>query len=198
MSAIEDLVAELTRLPGIGSKTAQRLTYFLLKQPLETAVRLAHAVRAVRERVRACSRCGNLTEDDPCAICADPARDAALLCVVEEASDVLAIERSGEFRGRYHVLGGRVSPLDGVGPDDLRLAALRERVANGSAVREVIVATNPSMEGEATATYVQQLLAGSGARLTRIGRGLPMGGDLEYADGGTIAQALVARREMAP
>ena len=198
MSAIEDLVAELTRLPGIGQKTAQRLTYFLLKQPLETAVRLAQAVRAVRERVRPCSLCGNLTEDDPCAICGDPARDAALLCVVEEASDVLAIERSGEFRGRYHVLGGRVSPLDGVGPDDLRFAALRERVANGSAVREVIVATNPSMEGEATATYVQQLLAGTGARLTRIGRGLPMGGDLEYADGGTIAQALVARREMAP
>jgi len=198
VSAIEDLVAELTRLPGIGQKTAQRLTYFLLKQPLETAVRLAQAVRAVRERVRPCSLCGNLTEDDPCAICGDPARDAALLCVVEEASDVLAIERSGEFRGRYHVLGGRVSPLDGVGPDDLRFAALRERVANGSAVREVIVATNPSMEGEATATYVQQLLAGTGARLTRIGRGLPMGGDLEYADGGTIAQALVARREMAP
>jgi recombination protein RecR len=196
VSAIEDLVEELTRLPGIGRKTAQRLTYFLLKQPLEVAVRLAQAVRGVRERVRACSQCGNLTEDDPCAICADPARDPALLCVVEEASDVLAIERSGEFRGRYHVLGGRVSPLDGVGPDDLRFAALRDRVANGSAVREVIVATNPSMEGEATATYVQQLLAGTGARLTRIGRGLPMGGDLEYADGGTIAQALVARRDM--
>ncbi len=196
MSAIEELVAELAKLPGIGPKTAQRLTYYLLKQPPETAVRLADAIRSVRERVTACRVCGTLTDEDPCAICRDPRRDASVLCVVEEASDVGAIERAGRFRGRYHVLGGRLSPLEGVGPEALRLDRLLERVTNGSGVREVIVATNPSMEGEVTATYLQQVLKPTGVRVTRIARGLPVGGDLEYADGVTIAQALLARRDM--
>ena len=196
MSAIEDLVVELAKLPGIGRKTAQRLTFHLLKQPPEAAGRLADAIRRVRDRVTACAACGNLTDQDPCAICADPRRDATLLCVVEEAADVGAIERSGRFRGHYHVLGGRLSPLDGVGPEALRLDQLLERVSNGAGVREVIVATNPSMEGEVTATYLQQLLQPTGVRVTRIARGLPVGGDLEYADGVTIAQALDARRDM--
>ena len=197
MSAIDDLVTELAKLPGIGRKTAQRLTFHLLKQPVEAAARLADAIRAVRERVRACGVCGTLSDEDPCAICRDPRREAAVLCVVEEAADVTAIERTGRFRGRYHVLGGRISPLEGVGPDALRLDRLVERVANGSGVREVIIATNPSMEGEVTATYLQQLLKPTGVRVTRIARGLPVGGDLEYADGVTIAQALDARRDMA-
>ena len=189
-------MAELAKLPGIGRKTAQRLTFFLLKQPAETAERLAEAIRRVRGRVTACGACGNLSEDDPCPICRDPRRDAALLCVVEESADVSAIERAGRYRGRYHVLGGRLSPLEGVGPDQLHLAQLVARVSNGSGVREVIVATNPSMEGEATATYLQQLLKPTGVRVTRIARGLPVGGDLEYADAVTIAQALSARRDM--
>jgi len=196
VSAIEELVTEFAKLPGIGRKTAQRLTFHLLKQPPEEAGRLADAIRQVRERVTVCGVCGNLTDEEPCAICADPRRDGALLCVVEEAADVGAIERTGRFRGRYHVLGGRLSPLDGVGPEALRLERLLERVGNGSGVREVIVATNPSMEGEVTATYLQQVLRPTGVRVTRIARGLPVGGDLEYADGVTIAQALEARREM--
>ncbi len=196
MSAIEDLVAELAKLPGIGRKTAQRLTFYLLKQPAEATERLAEALRRVRGQVTACGTCGNLSDDDPCAICRDPRRDPALLCVVEEAADVGAVERAGGYRGRYHVLGGRLSPLDGVGPDALHLDRLVARVTNGSGVREVIVATNPSLEGEATATYVQQLLKPTGVRVTRIARGLPVGGDLEYADAVTIAQALVARRDM--
>ena len=189
-------MAELAKLPGIGRKTAQRLTFFLLKQPAETAERLAEAIRRVRGRVTACASCGNLSEDDPCPICRDPRRDATLLCVVEESADVGAIERAGRYRGRYHVLGGRLSPLEGVGPDQLHFAQLVARVSNGSGVREVIVATNPSMEGEATATYLQQLLKPTGVRVTRIARGLPVGGDLEYADAVTIAQALTARRDM--
>jgi recombination protein RecR len=196
VSAIEELVAELAKLPGIGRKTAHRLTYYLLKQPPDAAERLAQAIRDVRQRVRACGTCGDLTDADPCALCADPRRDESVLCVVEEPADVAAIERAGRFRGRYHVLGGRLSPLEGIGPEALRVEALLARVANGSTVREVIVATNPSMEGEVTATYLQQVLRPAGVRVTRIARGLPMGGDLEYADGVTIAQALLARREM--
>lgn len=196
MSVIEELVRELAKLPGIGRKTAQRLTFHLLKQPPEAAASLARAISAARERVRACATCGSLTDADPCAICADPRRDAAVLCVVEESADVGAIERAGRFRGRYHVLGGRLSPLEGVGPEALRVDALLARVREGGAVREVIIATNPSMEGEVTATFLQQVLAATGVRVTRIARGLPMGGDLEYADGVTIAQALAARREM--
>ena len=196
MSAIEDLVLELAKLPGIGRKTAQRLTFFLLKQPPEAAERLAEAIHRVRAHVIACATCGNLGDDDPCAICSDPRRDATQLCVVEEAGDVSAIERAGRYRGRYHVLGGRLSPLDGVGPEALQIDALIARVTNGAGVQEVIVATNPSMEGEVTATYLQQVLKPTGVRVTRIARGLPVGGDLEYADGVTIAQALAARREM--
>jgi len=196
VSAIEDLVTELAKLPGIGSKTAQRLAFHLLKQPADAAERLAQAIQRVRAQVTACSACGNLSDEDPCAICRDPRRDPTLLCVVEEAKDVAAIERAGRYRGHYHVLGGRVSPLDGVGPEALRIGPLVERVRNGAGVREVIVATNPSMEGEVTATYLQQVLRPTGVRVTRIARGLPVGGDLEYADGVTIAQALAARREM--
>ena len=189
-------MTELAKLPGIGRKTAQRLTFYLLKQPAETAARLAEAIQRVRERVTSCGVCGTLTDVDPCAICTDPRRDATLLCVVEEASDVAAIERAGRFRGRYHVLGGRLSPLEGVGPEALRVDPLLARVANGAGVCEVIIATNPSMEGEVTATYLQQALKPTGVRVTRIARGLPVGGDLEYADGVTIAQALLARRDM--
>jgi len=195
MSAIDDLATELARLPSIGRKTALRLTYHLLKQPPEQSRRLAAAVEALVARVRRCSICRNLTEEDPCAICADPRRDRTAVCVVEEASDIAAIERAGEFRGVYHVLGGRLSPLDGIGPDDLALPALVERV-RGGAVREVIVATNPSLEGEATALYVQRLVTEHVPVVSRIARGLPVGGDLEYADGVTIAQAISARREM--
>jgi recombination protein RecR len=195
MSAIEDLATEFAKLPSIGRKTALRLTYHLLKQPPEQARRLATALAALVERVRRCSVCANLTEEDPCAICRDPRRDRGLICVVEEASDIAAIERTGEFRGLYHVLGGRLSPLDGVGPEDLSIGPLAERVTSG-AVREVIVATNPSLEGEATALYVQRQLAPHAVTVSRIARGLPVGGDLEYADGVTIAQALSARREM--
>jgi recombination protein RecR len=195
VGAIEELIAELARLPGIGRKTAQRLTFHLLQQPPEQAGRLAAALIAVSERVRPCQECGDLTEEQPCGICRDPRRDAGLLCVVEEPSAVGVVERSAEFRGRYHVLGGRLSPLDGIGPEALRLDRLVERVQEGS-VREVILATNPSMEGEVTATYIQQLLAGSGVRVTRLARGLPMGGDLEYVDGVTLAHALVARQEI--
>lgn len=195
MSVIDDLAAEFAKLPGIGRKTALRLTYHLLKQNPEQSRRLAGALEALVARVRRCSVCNNLTEQDPCALCADPRRDAGLLCVVEDASDIGAIERAGEFRGLYHVLGGRLSPLDGVGPEDLAVQSLVDRVSSGL-VREVIVATNPSMEGEATALYVQRQLAGHVPTVSRIARGIPVGGDLEYADGVTIAQAISARREM--
>lgn len=196
MSAIDDLATELSRLPGIGRKTALRLTYHLLRQPGEQTRRLAEALLTLGERVRPCSRCFNLTEEELCAICRDPRRDGSILCVVEQSSDIGAIERAGEFRGVYHVLGGRLSPLDGVGPDDLTVTPLLERVATGGQVREVIIATNPSLEGEATALYVQGQLAPRGVAVTRIARGLPVGGDLEYADGVTIAQAISARRSM--
>jgi len=195
MSAIDDLASELAKLPGIGKKTALRLTYHLLKQPPDRSLRLAHALEVLAERVHPCPRCHNLTEAELCAICTDLRRDASVICAVEEASDIGAIERSGEYRGVYHVLGGRLSPLDGVGASDLAIDDLVGRVAEGG-VREVILATNPSIEGEATALYVQQSLAPHQVRVTRIARGLPVGGDLEYADGVTIAQALVARRDM--
>ena len=195
MGAIDELATELARLPGIGKKTALRLTYHLLRQPGAQGKRLADALIALGERVRPCAQCYNLTEEELCSICRDPRRDGSLLCVVEESSDITAIERAGEFRGRYHVLGGRLSPLDGVQPDDLTVTQLVERVRGGE-VREVILATNPSLEGEATALYVQRQLAGTPMTVTRIARGIPVGGDLEYADGVTIAQALTARRAM--
>jgi len=196
VSAIDDLIGELARLPGIGRKPATRLTYFLLKQSDDHADRIARAVKAVAENIRPCEVCGNLTETSRCSICEDPRRDPAVLCVVEEASDIGAIERTGEYTGLYHVLGGHLSPLDGVGPEDLQIESLRNRLTNGGDVREVILATNPSMEGEVTATYVRRVLDSAGVRVTRIALGLPVGGDLEYADGVTIAQALMARREM--
>jgi recombination protein RecR len=195
VSAIEELITELARLPGIGRKTAQRLTFHLLQQPPEQVGRLASVLASVTERVRPCEECGNLTEDQPCGICGDPRRDGGVVCVVEEASTVGIVDRSTDFRGRYHVLGGHLSPLDGVGPESLRLDRLVQRVRGGG-VREVILATNPSMEGEVTATYIQQLLAGMGVRVTRLARGLPMGGDLEYIDGVTLAHALVARQDV--
>ena len=195
MSVIDELTSELARLPGIGRKTALRLTYHLLRQPAAQSRRLAEALVSLTERVRQFDRCHNLTESPLCGLCADPRRDGALLCVVEEASDIASIERAGEFRGLYHVLGGRLSPLDGVGPDDLTIGSLLARI-EPEGVREVILATNPSLEGEATALYVQRQLAGREVKVTRIARGLPVGGDLEYADGVTIAQALAARREM--
>jgi len=196
VSVIDGLVEEFARLPGIGRKTALRLTYHLLERPRDEMRRLARALDDVVARVRACSVCGNLTESDPCDLCESNRRDPTLLCVVEDASDIAAIERTGAFRGRYHVLGGRLSPLEGIGPDELRIASLLARVRNGGIVREVIVATNPSVEGEATALYLQRLIRPLGAQVTRLARGMPVGGDLEYTDGVTIAEALAGRREI--
>lgn len=195
MGALDDLVTELARLPGIGRKTAQRLAFHLVQQPGDRLARLAQALVTVAERVRPCTECGNLAEGEQCGLCLDPRRDAGLICVVEEPSAVTILERSGEYRGRYHVLGGRIDPLGGVGPESLRLDRLVARVDAGG-VREVILATNPSMEGEVTATYVQQLLGGKGVKVTRLARGLPVGGDLEYVDGVTLAHALTARQEI--
>jgi recombination protein RecR len=194
VGAIDDLVTEFARLPGIGRKTAQRLTYHLLQQPPERAARLADTLRIVAERVHPCQECGNPTEGERCEVCVDPRRDPALLCVVEEPSTVAALDRAG-FRGRYLVLGGRLSPLDGIGPDELRIGLLEQRVKDG-AIREVVLATNPSIEGEATATFLQQLLAGRSLRVSRLARGLPMGGDLEYVDGVTLSHALESRQEV--
>jgi recombination protein RecR len=195
LTAIDDLTGELARLPGIGRKTALRLAFHLLKAPSEDAQRLARAIVTVRERVRPCESCGNLTEVTPCAICTSTRRDATVVCVVEEASDIMAIERTGEYRGMYHVLGGRLSPLDGIGPSELNVDPLIRRLGAGQ-VQEVVLATNPSVEGEATAMYLRKLIGPLGIRVTRIARGLPVGGDLEYADGVTIAEALTNRREM--
>lgn len=195
MNAIEALVGELGRLPGIGRKTARRLTYHLLKSSKDDARRLARAIERVAAEVRVCGACGNLSDMEPCEFCRSPRRDPAQVCVVEEASDIPAIENSGNFAGLYHVLGGRLSPLDGVGPEDLNIRALLRRL--DAPVREVIIATNASVEGEATATYLQRLLASAAdLTVTRLARGLPVGGDLEYADGVTIAEAFAGRREM--
>ncbi len=195
MSVIEALVTELARLPGIGRKTAQRLTFHLLQQPTDQVVRLAASLQAAAERVRPCDTCGNLTETAVCTICTDPRREPTLLCVVEEPSAVGVVDRATGFRGRYHVLGGRLSPLEGVGPEALRMDQLVRRVEQDG-VLEVILATNPSMEGEVTATYIQQLLAGHAVRVTRLARGLPMGGELEYVDTVTLAHALTARQDV--
>jgi recombination protein RecR len=195
VAAIEELVAELSKLPGIGRKTAQRLTYHLLHQPNERLTRLAAVLVQVAERVRSCAECGDYCEGERCSICVDPRRDASVLCVVEEPSAVSQVERSTGYRGRYLVLGGRLSPLEGVGPDQLRIGLLRRQLAAGQ-LREVILATNPSLEGEATATFLQQILLGTGVRVSRLARGLPVGGDLEYIDGITLNHALEARQEV--
>ena len=195
---IQRLVRELSKLPGIGQKTAARLAFHILRAPSEQARALALALVEVKEKIRLCSICMSLTEADPCAICQDPARDKRLLCVVAHPPDLLAVERTGSFKGRYHVLHGVLSPLDGVGPDDLRLRELLARLQGPSAepVEEVIVATSPNVEGEATAMYVARTLKPLGVRVTRIASGLPIGGDLEYADGVTITRALEVRRDM--
>lgn len=195
MTAIENLVTELARLPGIGRKTAHRLTYHLLQQPAAQSTRLAEALMTVAERVRPCGRCGNLTEAEVCGVCADPGRDGAILCVVEDAASLEVVERSTGFRGRYLVLGGRLSPLEGVGPEALRMDLLDARINEGE-VRELILATNPSLEGEATATFIQQMVVDRGVLVTRLARGLPVGGDLEFVDGVTLAHALRTRQEI--
>ena len=189
------LIEALQRLPGIGPKTAQRLTFFLLKRPVNEVRELSEALLAVKERIGYCGSCFNVTDEDPCHICADPARDPRVLCVVEEPNDLLAMERTGEFRGRYHVLLGALSPLDGIGPEDIKVRELLARV-EGSETTEIILATNPNVEGEATALYLSKLLRPLGVRVTRIARGLPVGGDLEYADQVTLSKALEGRREI--
>lgn len=189
------LIEALQRLPGIGPKTAQRLTFFLLKRPAAEVRELAESLVAVKDRIVYCGTCFNVTDHDPCRLCSDPARDSRLLCVVEEPNDLMAMERTGEYRGRYHVLLGALSPLDGIGPDDLKVRELLVRL-EGSSFVEVILATNPNVEGEATALYLAKLLRPLGVRLTRIARGLPVGGDLEYADQVTLSKALEGRREI--
>ena len=192
---LELLIEELVKLPSVGQKSAQRLALHLLRVPKEDALRLAEAIRAVRERVGFCSVCGNFSEDDPCALCRDPQRDGSVLCVVEQPGDVLALERTGTFRGRYHVLGGALAPIEGTSPEQLRIRELLERLRPGE-VREIILATNPNVNGEATALYLSRLLAPLGVRITRIARGVPMGSDLEYSDLVTLQRALEGRREV--
>ena len=192
---IQDLIDELSRLPGIGPKSAQRLAFYLVKAPTPDARRLAEAIVAAKERVRFCRECFGVSEGDLCRICRDPGRDATVICVVEESKDQASIEKAGVVKGRYHVLGGAISPLEGVGPDDLRVQELLDRVGRNG-VQEVILATNPNLEGNATAMYVAGLLKPLGVRVTRLASGLPVGGDLEYADEVTLGQALEGRREM--
>ncbi len=195
-AALAVLIEELVRLPGIGPKTAQRLAFHLLKVSREQAAALAEAVVGLKDRTRFCTRCYNLAEEELCGVCLDPRRDSQLLCVVEEVNDLMAIEKSREYHGLYHVLGGSLSPLEGRGPDQIRAKELLTRLEAGG-VREVILATNPNVEGEATALYLLRLLKPHPVKVTRIARGLPMGGDLEYADEVTLARALEGRREIA-
>lgn len=189
--SVERAIEELTKLPGIGRKSAQRLVFYLLKMQNGEVKALVEAINALKEKVRYCSICFNLTETDPCSICANPNRQHQTICVVEEANAVLALEKTGEYRGLYHVLGGVLSPLDGIGPDDLRIQELMHRLSD--TVEEVILATNPSAEGEATALYLSKLIKPLGIRVTRIARGIPVGGDLEYADEITLSRALEGR-----
>jgi recombination protein RecR len=192
--AVENLVAQLTRLPGVGTRTAQRLAFHLLRVPKDEALALAAALAEVKERVRFCRECGNLTEEETCEICRDARRDRTVICVVEQPADLLSVERTHEYRGLYHVLGGALSPLDGVEPENLRIADLLSRV-DRNGVEEVVLATNPNMTGEATASYLADRLRGR-VRVTRLASGLPVGGDLEYADEVTLGRALSGRREM--
>jgi recombination protein RecR len=192
--AVENLVAQLTRLPGVGTRTAHRLAFHLLRVPKDEAQALAAAIEDVKERVRFCSECGNLTEEERCDICRDERRDRALVCVVEQPADLISVERTNEYRGLYHVLGGALSPIDGVEPGHLRIDELMSRVERNG-IQEVVLATNPNMTGEATAAYLADRLRGR-VRVTRLASGLPVGGDLEYADEVTLGRALAGRREM--
>lgn len=197
MSAIDHLADELSRLPGIGSKTALRLVHHLMKGSKDDARRLARSLVELAEKIRPCAECGNFSEHELCEICVNPRRDRTVLCVVEEAYEVGAIERTGQYRGLFHVLGGRLSPLDGIGPEELNLASLLGRIGDSAGqIVEVIVATNASVEGEATSVFLEQEIRPLGPRVTRLARGIPVGSDLEYVDGTTIAQALAGRREM--
>jgi recombination protein RecR len=189
------LIEAFQRLPGIGPKTAQRLTFYMLKRPPDEVRELGDALLAVKQKITYCRLCFNVTDEDPCRICSDPRRDAHVICVVEEPNDLLAMERTGEYRGRYHVLLGALSPLDGIGPDDLKIRELLARL-DGHETTEIILATNPNVEGEATALYLAKLLRPLAVRITRIARGLPVGGDLEYADQVTLSKALEGRREI--
>ncbi len=190
-----DLIDELGRLPGIGPKSAQRLAFHILQAEPADVRRLAEVLVSVKERARFCVICGHVTEEEQCRICRDPRRDPHSLCVVEESRDVIAIERTAEYRGRYHVLGGAISPIDGIGPDDLRIRELMQRLADGQ-ITEVIIATDPNLEGEATATYLARMLAPLGLEVTRLASGLPVGGDLEYADEVTLGRAFAGRRRV--
>jgi recombination protein RecR len=190
---VQDLIDELGRLPGVGPKSAQRIAFHILGADPADVRRLAEVLLEVKDKVRFCVTCGNVAEETQCRICRDPRRDLSLICVVEEAKDVVAIERTREFRGRYHVLGGAISPIEGVGPDDLRIKELMQRLADGE-ITEVILATDPNLEGEATATYLTRLLRPMGLRITRLASGLPVGGDLEYADEVTLGRAFEGRR----
>jgi recombination protein RecR len=192
---IQELIEELNRLPGVGPKSAQRLAFHLVKANPQEAKRLAEAIVRAKERVRFCRECFGVAEKELCRLCSDPARDGAVLCVVEEPKDVSAVEKAGVVKGKYHVLGGAISPMDGIGPEDLRVKELLDRVGRDG-VKEVILATNPNLEGNATAMYVAGLLKPLGVRVTRLASGLPVGGDLEYADEVTLGQALEGRREM--
>ena len=192
---VQDLIDELGRLPGIGPKSAQRIAFHILQTPSFDVSRLSQVLAEVREKVRFCELCGNVSEQDRCSICRDPRRNQTLICVVEDAKDVAAIERTREFRGLYHVLGGAITPIAGVGPDDLRIAQLMQRLADGT-VQEVILATNPNLEGEATATYLSRLLTSLQITVTRLASGLPVGGDLEYADEVTLGRAFEGRRSI--
>ena len=192
---IQDLIDELGRLPGVGPKSAQRIAFHILAAEPTDVYRLADALREVKEKVRFCSICGNVAEESECRICRDPRRDQTALCVVEEPKDVVAIEKTREFKGRYHVLGGAISPFDGIGPDDLRIRELMIRLADG-AITEVILATDPNLEGEATATYLARLIAPLGVAVSRLASGLPVGGDLEYADEVTLGRAFEGRRRV--
>ncbi len=190
---VQELIDELGRLPGIGPKSAQRIAFHIVQTESYDPSRLSEVLADVRDKVRFCRQCGNVAEQELCSICRDPRRTAALICVVEEAKDVVAIERTREFRGLYHVLGGAISPIDGIGPDDLRITQLVQRLADGT-VTEVIIATDPNLEGEATATYLSRLLVAPGLRVSRLASGLPVGGDLEYADEVTLGRAFEGRR----
>ncbi len=192
---IQDLIDELSRLPGIGPKSAQRLAFWLVKAPADDAKRLAASIVQAKDRISFCRECGNVAEGDLCRVCRDPGRDQAVLCVVEEPKDAATIEKAGMHKGRYHILGGAISPLDGIGPEDLRVQELLDRVERDHTV-EVILATNPNLEGNATAMYVAAMLKPFGVKVTRLASGLPVGGDLEYADEVTLSQALEGRREM--